>query len=261
MYLKPVVLLVGLLVITAGCMDVLGTGVPADADGASGPGGSADDGPSAGGNDVELVENRTAALRAAGSYTSVWGMTYTQDGEVVGETSYTTAVDYANERSSFSMVQTNEGEVQTGFESYYADGTSYTRYSEDETYAVDDGAQFAPDRSLFAPDTYTHTAGDLAEYTRVGTETYDGVEVTRYELTERPAWLAQQAPDEEFTWTEFTYTVLVDDDGLVRFEGWTGEGVDDDGVTATMEYSYALTGVGSTVVEEPAWIDAARDQP
>ena len=270
--------LLSLLVVLAGCSGLTSgdgddgvTNTTAAPDSGGEPTGSAD---------VALVENRTAALRAAGGYTGVWQMEFSRDGEVVGSTTYTHAVDYENERSSFSMLMTSEGEVSNDYETFQADGVSYARYGagEDATYQVNDAA-FAPENTMFSVQSYVTDADDLSEFAAVGTETYDGVHqtpqasdaahqnsessedvtVTRYERTDRPTWVAAQGSD-EFTWTEFTYTVLVDEDGLVRSESWGGEGVDADGVTRTMEFSYSLTGVGSTVVEEPDWTATARAQ-
>ena len=250
--------LLSLLVVLAGC-SALGGG---DGDGATNTTPAADPGGEpAGSGDVVLVENRTAALEAAGGYTGVWQMESSRDGELVGRTTYTHAVDYENERSSFTMVMASEGEVSNDYESFHADGVSYTRYGagEEATYQTNDAA-FAPGNTLFSVQSYVTDADDLSEFAAVGTESYDGVTVTRYERTDRPTWVSAQGSGGEFTWTEFTYTVLVDENGLVRSESWGGEGVDADGVSQTIAFSYSLTDVGSTVVEEPDWITAAQAQ-
>lgn len=226
-----------------------GDGSSGDGSAAAGDGNSAGDGTS-----QSLVENRSAVFREAGSYSSVWELRVTEDGTVSSATAYTTAVDYTNERSWFGMRTTSDGEVGTDYETYHADGRSYTRYGEgeDATYAVAEG-EFAPGQSLFSAQAQSYV-GDLSGYERTGTETYDGVRVTRYEETQRPTWFAGGSwTDGEVRWTEFTYSVLVDDDGLVRSEGWSAEGTDDAGVTVTVEYSYSVTGIGSTSVDEPDW--------
>lgn len=248
--LLPTVLIV-LVVLLAGCAG-------GDGDVAAGdePGGSDDTG-----GDVTLVENRTAALMDAGSYTSVWEMASDTEGERVSAITYTHAVDYANERSSFGMRMAGEEGVTMDNEFFHADGTTYTRYGsgEEATYQVADG-EFAPQDTLFSVESSFASGSDLEAFTAVGTETYDGVSVTRYERTDRPSWVTNQAGDGEFTWTSFQYVVLVDDDGLVRYESWGGDGVDDEGVEHTITFSYALTGVGSTVVEDPDWLAAADEQ-
>lgn len=239
------------LVILAGCAggsgDVASGDTPAESDDPSG--------------DVTLVENRTAALMSAGSYTATWEMAFSSEGETVGATTYTHAVDYENERSSFGMLMTSEDEVSNDHESFYADGTTYARYGsgDEATYNVADG-EFAPENTLFPVESSFTSASDLEAFSAAGTETYDGVSVTRYERTDRPTWVNSQAGDEDFTWTSFNYVVLVDDDGLVRYESWGGDGVDEDGVEQTITFSYSLTDVGSTSVEDPDWLSMADEQ-
>jgi len=298
MYSKKVaVLLLAALVVTAGCLGG-GSGDGAEGDGGDGAAGPGDDGsgdagsdgksdgdgdapvndkddgdagsggdgdagsgsdgaPGSGGNGVGLVENRTAYLHAAGSYTSVWSTKMTEGGVVVGEQAYTNAVDYVGERSLFGMRVSDDGTVRTDYESYFADGTSYTRYGsgEDATYVTGDG-EFAPDDTLFSP-TLHASETDLSGYTRVGTETFDGVEVTRYEASQLTDWYGN-GYDDEVEWTEFTYVVLVDGDGLVRSEGWSATGVDAEDVAHTIEYSYSLTAIGSTAIDEPDWLAEAE---
>lgn len=210
---------------------------------------------------ITLVENRTAALMAAGSYTSVWEMAFDSEGERIGATTYTHAVDYENERSSFGMLMTNEDEVSNDFENFYAAGSQYSRYGsgEDATYQIAT-AEFAPGNTLFPVESSFATGSDLEAFSAVGTETYDGVAVTRYERTDRPTWINNQAGGDDFTWTSFDYVVLVDEDGLVRYESWGGDGVDEDGVEQTITFSYSLTNVGSTVVEDPDWLATAEEQ-
>jgi hypothetical protein len=238
-----------LLVLLAGCVGGNGT-----SDTGTGPGDSTN-------GDVTLVENRTAVLLDAGGYTSVWEMNVTSETDGVSATTYTHAVDYENERSSFGMLMTSRDEVSTAYENFYADRKSYTRYGEGEeaTYQVADGV-FAPENTLFSVESFVTSGGDLAAFSAAGTETYDGVTVTRYERTDQPAWIASQGTDGEFTWTTFNYVVLVDADGLIRYESWSGEGVDEAGAETTMTFSYSLTDVGSTVVEEPDWLTTAVEQ-
>lgn len=249
------IVLLAALVVTAGCLGGGSGDGPESGDGSAGDGGDGSAGD--GGDGVGLVENRTAYLHAAGSYTSVWSTTMTEGDVVVGEQSYTNAVDYVGERSLFGMRVTNDGTVRTDYESYFADGTSYTRYGagEDATYMTATG-EFTPDDTLFSPTLHVSET-DLSGYTRVGTETFDGVEVTRYEASQLTDWYGN-GYDDEVEWTEFTYVVLVDGDGLVRSEGWTATGVDSEDVAHSIEYSYSLTDIGSTDIAEPDWLATAE---
>jgi|AntDeeMetagen285_2_1112576.scaffolds.fasta_scaffold03797_3 uncharacterized membrane protein len=237
------------LVILAGCVGGTGSTDPAD---------EPDDGTN---GEVTIVNNRTATVLDAGGYTSVWEMEFSSERDGVSTTRYTYAVDYVNERSSFEMLMTNRDEVTNDYESFYADSTSYTRYGEggEATYQTAPG-EFAPENTMFSVESSITSGSDLSEFSVVGTETYDGVTVTRYERSDQPAWIAAQGTDGEFTWTAFNYAVLVDEDGLVRYDSWTGEGVDAEGVEQTMTFSYSLTDVGSTVVEDPDWLTTADEQ-
>ncbi|MFB6107562.1 MAG: hypothetical protein ABEJ82_01820 [Haloplanus sp.] len=251
-------LLVALLVVTAGCVGG-GPGAAPDAGSMDGGGSDGGSGGGDGGDAVSIVENRTAALREAGSYTSVWRMQSLEDGEVVGETAYVTALNYGAERYSFEMRTTQDGETRTSAAAYYADGRSYQRIGEGEeaTYAssaADFDTISQVDRAAFVS-----SSGSLDSFSFAGTETYDGVRVRRYVMDETAPWLAaQQQSDGEIRWTDFSYEVLVDDQGLVRSEHWSGAGVDDAGTKKAVEFTYELSGVGSTDVTEPVWLDQAR---
>lgn len=251
-------LVVVVCVTVAGCVGGL-PGAP-QADPTAGGGGSG--GEASGGDDsAGSVANRTALLAAAGSYTSTWEMRVTEGGTVVSETAYTTAVDYASGRSTFSATTVTDGRATDGWETYVADGTSYTRYGQGETASYTVGPGVFTGTTPVDTGRFVTAGSDLAEFTRTGTEAYDSVRVTRYELTERPAWVAAgQVAGGEVRWTAFTFEVLVDDDGLVRLERWTSTGTDGEGVTHTVEFTASVTGVGSTTVEEPAWVETARAQ-
>jgi hypothetical protein len=240
------VLVITLVVGLAGCVG--GTG---DVNGGDGSDGS-------GSGDVTLVDNRTAVLANAGGYTTTWQMNVSSENEGLSVVRYANEVDYESERSRFEMLMTDRDEVTNDYESFYADGTLYTRIGEgeDATYTRADG-EFAPENSLFSVQSYITSESDLERFSVAGTETYDGISVTRYERTEQPNWIAPQEAGTEFSWTEFNYVVLVDADGLVRYESWGGDGVDEAGVEHAMTFSYSLTDMGSTVVEDPNWLTVA----
>jgi len=270
MYRRSGTLLVVLLVAMAGCVgsfDAIpgagdgGDSGSGDGEGDSGGGdGDSTDGDSTSDGSSDVVANRTAVLVDAGSYTSTWRLTATEGGTVTSETAYTSGVDYVNERSHFQSSQTSGGETASGWEVYSAGDVTYNRYGEGEaaSYVVGEGTFTGT--TPFDAGSYVARGGDLAEFERAGTETFDGVGVTRYVLTERPSWIAaQQLAEDDVRWTEFTFEVLVDDDNLVRAERWTSTGTQD-GVTHTIEFSYEITGVGATTVDEPAWVGTAREQ-
>lgn len=51
-----------------------------------------------------------------------------------------------------------------------------------------------------------------------------------------------------------------DGDVAARDDPDGGDGSDAEGVEHTITFSYAITGVGSTTIEDPEWLDAAREQ-
>ncbi len=209
--------------------------------------------------DVDLVEDPDAALAAAGSYTTTWALRTAEDGESAGETVFTTAVDLDAERTAFSMRVTEDGETQTAMETFHADGTTYQRtgQGDDVSYTARE-APFDDEASFGFGGSALYGAGELEEFDYQGTETFDGVEVHRYELDERTSWVTGQGrTDAGVQFTEFTYVVLVDEDGLVRSESWEARGTDEDGTQVVVEFAYTVTDVGSTTVADPDWLDEA----
>jgi hypothetical protein len=98
-----------------------------------------------------------------------------------------------------------------------------------------------------------------------GTETFDGVTVERYEPSRASPQLVQAGSaagagvgSGNVGVTDFQYVVLVDADGLPRFESWSFTGETTDGQRSTGEWECSLTGVGSTTVADPDWLADAE---
>jgi len=256
------VLAVALLVVLAGCS---GGGSPGATTADSGDGGSdgttqgAGDGSSDSG-DVSFVDDREAALKSAGSYTSVWRMTSTR-GDETREMAYTTKLDYENERYDFEMVTTTDGVTENAAESFFADGVSYSRFGEGEDAQYSSNAYEFSNIVPGGQIGFVASSHDLSDFSYEGTETFDGVQVERYEMTQAATWLSGSGGGQsDVKWTDFSYVVLVDDRGLVRSETWTGNGVTGDGVDVSIEYTYELTAVGSTTIPDPSWLENATSQ-
>ncbi|KAB1187837.1 MULTISPECIES: hypothetical protein [Haloferax] len=265
MRVQILTVLVALLLVIAGC-----TGAPTDTSTAAPSGGSGDSGGTggsggAGDSDGDTdgfdVSDSEAQLRAAGSFTSTWSLTMvdsTGEESVLTNTYY---VDLEANRTSetFTISGADEG---VSYERFIADGTSYTRLGDDTEafyqvlpaddnqveYALARGASFSYD--------------DLEDATFVGTETFDGVAVDRYEYTDPTLWrqygVTALGPDENVTITDFTLVVLVDEDGLARSSSWDLRGETEDGEPVSAEWRFELTDVGTTSVTDPAWLDEAR---
>ncbi|MFC7172548.1 hypothetical protein ACFQL0_02530 [Haloplanus litoreus] len=89
--------------------------------------------------------------------------------------------------------------------------------------------------------------------------------VTRFELSEasspliRAGSVSTAGSSGVVEITDFRYVVLVDANGLSRYESWSFTGRTTEGETVSGEWEYTLTGVGSTTVEDPEWLAAARE--
>jgi hypothetical protein len=247
-----------LLLVLAGCT---GADVPTDATPAGSGGSTGGSGADDADEEFDVVDPETV-LREAGSFTSTWTFTTT---DVDGETSTLSnsfAVNIAENRTSETL--SVSGESATSYERFVADGTSYTRFGEDEevfyqvtpfagdpiTFALARGAAFAYD--------------DLSDADLVGTETFDGVPVSRYEYRDPLLWrqygTSAFGGQENVTITDFTLISLVDDDGLARSTGWTLIGETDAGEEIRAEWRFELTDVGSTTVPDPDWLAEAESR-
>jgi len=267
-----VVLLVLLAVVLAGC-----TGTNVDGEGSDGETGTtdtgygpttddgddgdspvSDDGDSAEGEMVDLGDPDTL-LREAGSFTAGWAYTFEEADEVTSGFEYEVAVDLvANHSREFS--RTSDAVQEVVFERYNAGGMSYMKYGsgEESVYMA-----MAQDTNPFAEAVSDAMVGEMSDYDRKGTETFDGVTVTRYEFTDRTLWQAYglgTVDEDDVEVTDFTLVVLVDEDGLARSTSWTLVGETEDGERVAAEWRYTLTRIGETVVAEPDWLETAKSQ-
>lgn len=225
---------------------------------ASGDGGAADD-------SLSLTDPEVA-LESAGSFTSTWRYSGVDDDGVEAAITYTYRADLKAERAYVSTT-TEQGDetAASGFEQFTTDGVTYSRFGSDENVFY----QAQPQESLdVLSESLARTAiygTDVESLAKQGTETYDGVRVTRYELTRTDAALwagAATAGTDPGDLAEFDvdYVVLVDGDGLVRYESWAFTGTTNDGETVNGKWEYSLTAVGSTSVADPDWLDDAKAQ-
>jgi hypothetical protein len=278
---RSVVVALALLLLTAGCLG--GGSVPgagdvgaaveselAGADGSEGvqaPVSGADAADVAESADVDLAVAE-ARLREAGSFTSTWTYRGTDADGGDGAVSHTYYADLDGERTHV-LVSTAGDDADAGWEQFSTGGTVYSRFGSGEGsfYQVetDVDADVVGDAVSSAG---VYARGDLSDLSRVGTEQFDGVTVTRYELTdaESTVWRAGavaaaaggSAPDVEMQSVE--YVVLVDRDGLARYESWTYTGRTADGRTVSGAWEFSLTAVGSTTFDDPEWLAEAEAQ-
>jgi hypothetical protein len=274
------VLTIALLMITAGCIG--GGGGDADA-GSDSSGGSvgesqsgggdgeadANDGQSGSDDELELTDAE-AALRDAGSFTVVWTYSGVDRSGSEIEVTHEYYADLAAERSLTITSSMRDGESDGGTsQQFFADGVTHVRSGPEESPTYFSFEQESADvvaTALALSQARAYGADDSLAF--AGSETFDGVAVERYELSEADSQLIQAgsaagvgaAGSGDTEITDFHYAVLVDEDGLSRFESWSFSGRTADGQVVSGEWEYSLTNVGSTTVEDPDWLSEAQAQ-
>nr|WP_231608293.1 hypothetical protein [Haloferax gibbonsii] len=260
------VLIVAVLVLLAGCTggaDVAPAAPTDDIDDPDGGGDSADSDAS-GTDDFELSDPERL-LRDAGSFSVSWSYTGVDANGVETEVTREFYADLEAERSYSRTTSATDGQPDAGgVEQYVADGVTYVWIGDGDeaTYTSYEGSMEVLATAIALSQARAYGADD--DLTFAGTETFDGVSVERYELSSASEALilagsaAAQGEPGNLEVTNFEYAVLVDEDGLSRHESWAFSGRMDDGTEVRGSWEYSLTGVGSTTVDEPAWLDEAR---
>lgn len=263
--------------------DLFGEGTPTPApnvdrnEGESTPAGSASDGTTAdvrtdtGGDDdadgppdpeALAATDPEARLAAVGSYTSVW--TFTTNN--VAEHSATSLVfehriDH-DARRAYTSTRIEGAAVQV-MENFYADGMQYSRVSvnggEQVTHMASETTWDARSRNDAYGFMYDYSEFDRYEFD--GTTTYDGVPVRRYVFEASQSWLdAGQLAGDDVDVDTASFEILVDADGIPRFQRYHVTGVDRSGTEVFYDFEFTITDVGSTTVADPGWLGQARQQ-
>lgn len=96
-------------------------------------------------------------------------------------------------------------------------------------------------------------------YEQVGTETFDGDEVMRYEAegVDKLSEEFRNSTGENLTVTDFSATLLLDGEGRVR-KFSADFSFTRNGETSNTTFVTTVTDVGSTDVEEPDWVSQAN---
>ena len=159
--------------------------------------------------------------------------------------------------------------VATSRLTYLGNATTYERLSGTEyatVYSSTDGDGTST-RPINASDVGSSVVGAAAnvDWTAAGTETVDGVAVTRYEAT-GPESVRQFRDETSFgesalnrveTTERANATLLVGEDGVVRRFSVTVAGTTD-GESLTVSLDVRFSNVGSASVETPSWLDDAK---
>ena len=255
---RGLTLVLVVMMLTAGC---LGGGAAGDAstDSESTPGG--DGTPAADGPDLTDPET---ALRDAGSFAVTWQYAGVDATGTRTEVTHEYYADLRGERSLTVTSSSRAGQPEGTTEQFVAGGTTYVRAGPAETpsYASYPGTADVVGTAIALSQARAYGANE--DMANRGTERFDGVTVTRYELSEADSQLIQAgsaatsgAPGTAEI-TDFHYVVLVDEDGLSRYESWSFTGRTAEGQAISGEWEYSLTGVGATTVDDPDWLTDAQ---
>jgi len=277
------------LVLLAGCGGFLGgggsgdteqtavteaaTSTPADENGPA-PG-------TAGLSDSALEESHTAAL-AAQSFTTSLSFELASERNGTERSVFvnrTVEVDRENQRlrsvgelvqadgDSLTTTTYTAGEETGEHRVLKQDGESRTEYRYDtEPY---DGAVQPVNESEVVDRALLRAIGTDINWTYAGTETVDGETVSRFEasgIENVSGFSAGAAATDGDVGSNVsadandtaTATVLVDDDGVVRQFEYTLV-TEQDGVPVRVSLTVDVTAIGQTTVEEPSWLDEARN--
>ena len=213
--------------------------------------------------DGETLTNQTAtAVESSGSYSLNSTATITgerQDQTVTSQTDEQRQVDFESDtglRSSERTLSSNESTQSIAVVVYTNGSTSYRQQESggEVSYDVQEGGYTGAGST-----TPVNTTGFAQNYTgfvdefgweRNGTETVDGVTVTRYTATQNGTSDAIQDPSGH---------LLVDSDGVVR-EVSLAYTISQAGSPTNIELNIVLDDIGSTTVEEPGWVSDAQEQ-
>ena len=206
-------------------------------------------------------------LRDAGSFTTAWSYSVTAADGTTSSLTQSYHID-SNANRSLQRLETTGSDSGLDIETFVADGTSYSRYGDGDQVQYVSSDQPAGVFETATGYASGYSTGLESDASFVGTETFDGVTVSRYEYDNTDAWSTYNQgtldstfeTDETVTVTDFTVAVLVDSDNVARLTTWTLTGETESGQTVSVDWRYSVTDVGSTTVEDPDWLADAQAQ-
>ncbi|WP_135536199.1 DUF7537 family lipoprotein [Halostella pelagica] len=238
-------LFVTVIVLTAGCSGV--TGIFGNDDGDSGVEPYTESGDELTGE--MLNESHRDTLRSAGSYTAEVNISLTSD-----ESSIT-----QDTRGKVDLENDRQYVVQSA--SLFGNRTTYRYMADNVTYekVVPEGGEtrYETTQNAETASASVNTDNiDAFEWEQRGTETHEGVGVTRYEATGVANYSALPTDASEDNISDLSATLLVTEDG-VMYE-YTVDYTRESDSTQELSLRYATRDIGSTTVEEPDWLDEAQ---
>jgi hypothetical protein len=205
---------------------------------------------------LDVLDDQAATVRELGSYTLERDRIVRVDGRVGTFTNRTFRVNWSTGTRLERTRRLRAGETNASSVSVYRDGGTYLerRVSPEggTVYRDPDGR----DPVEIAPLVLRSVAGDVAEIDleRNGTTTFDGETVTRY-----TAFGVGNAPPGESDVVDYRATVLLED-GLVRAVSIRMIQSGDERPRVVTRFRTTLSGIGTTTVERPGWVDEATNR-
>ncbi|MFC5972377.1 hypothetical protein ACFPYI_13635 [Halomarina salina] len=248
-----------LLTVLAGCSSVPGLG--GGGDDTYGEGESL--------NTSALAADHASNLREAGSFTVVLTQNSSTGEGATTDQRQRVAVDLdANRTLLTGSADQRSGNRSVSNEQtvYGTDEATFVRIGqgEDARYQYIDASGGGPmtpslGGEQFVPLNATSSLATATDWTRNGTTTQDGETLTRFVATGNETLADSVFASSGVTVTRYDATLLVTNDGTVRQSSFT-LGVESGGQSATQRVDVRITDVGNTTVEEPDWLDEAREQ-
>jgi hypothetical protein len=168
---------------------------------------------------------------------------------------YTIQHEAASNETLTRVVGSGSGDTFTsyvtgGTAAYRVNGSAGVQYGAVSTAVDAPFADTAPDS--FTGRTLLRTILGSGEYNATDVVDRNGTELVRYELE-----TVVSTPDAKLNIgsdTEVEGTVYVDSDGIVHEASFSATSGSDEGFSFGYEASAVFSGIGSTTVEEPAWL-------
>ena len=199
---RALVVVVALLLLSAGCLGG-GGGASDAADGASGgadggdgaasQSGDADGDDGASSSDELELTDAEQTLRDAGSFTAAWTYRGVDERGVESEVRHEFYVDLDGERSLTALSSTRDGQSDGGsMQQFFAGGVTYVQSgpADSPTYFSYEQQTSDPLASALGF-SQARVYGNDDDLSFAGSETFDGVSVERYELSEASSQLVQ----------------------------------------------------------------------